>query len=324
MVVDLCDKIVESLCSKRKNQLLHSASAGESSILGNDNINDELDLRIASVLQSTGHCYEGGFWSDHAKHDPSHGKRHVAIVTTASLPWMTGTAVNPLFRAAYLAQSAKQNVTLLVPWLCKSDQEVVYPNSLTFSSPEEQETYIRNWLEERVGFKADFKISFYPGKVTSKYNRLFTVLFYHIMYRLTSDIFVLVVFQFSKERRSIIPAGDTSQFIPSKDADIAILEEPEHLNWYHHGRRWTDKFNHVVGIVHTNYLEYIKREKNGALQAFLVKHINNWVTRAYCHKVLVYFIAYSHYPLLLFPILYYLVACFVHNWFGTERCLNNL
>lgn len=64
-----------------------------------------------------------------------------------------------------------------------------------------------------------------------------------------------------------MPAGDTSQFIPSKDADIAILEEPEHLNWYHHGKRWTDKFNHVVGIVHTNYLEYIKREKNGAIQA---------------------------------------------------------
>lgn len=253
---DICDKIVESLCSKRKNQLLrHSSSAGESSVIGNDNINDELDLRIASVLQSTGHCYEGGFWTDHAKHDSSNGKRHVAIVTTASLPWMTGTAVNPLFRAAYLAQSAKQNVTLLVPWLCRSDQEIVYPNSLTFSSPEEQETYIRNWLEERIGFKADFKISFYPGK-------------------------------FSKERRSIIPAGDTSQFIPSKDADIAILEEPEHLNWYHHGKRWTDKFNHVVGVVHTNYLEYIKREKNGAIQAFLVKHINNWVTRAYCHKVL--------------------------------------
>ncbi|XP_021892437.1 digalactosyldiacylglycerol synthase 1, chloroplastic [Carica papaya] len=74
-------------------------------------------------------------------------------------------------------------------------------------------------------------------------------------------------------------------FFPT-DADIAILEEPEHLNWYHHGKRWTDKFNHVVGIVHTNYLEYIKREKNGAFQAFLVKHINNWVTRAYCHKVL--------------------------------------
>ncbi|XWS56070.1 hypothetical protein CRYUN_Cryun09bG0055200 [Craigia yunnanensis] len=253
---DLCDKIVESLCSKRKNQLvLRSLTAGEPPTVDHDKINDELDLRIASVLQSTGHCYEGGFWTDFVKHDDSDGKRHVAIVTTASLPWMTGTAVNPLFRAAYLAKSAKQKVTLLVPWLCRSDQELVYPSNLTFSSPEEQENYIRNWLEERIGFKADFKISFYPGK-------------------------------FSKERRSIIPAGDTSQFIPSKDADIAILEEPEHLNWYHHGKRWTDKFNHVVGIVHTNYLEYIKREKNGALQAFFVKHINNWVTRAYCHKVL--------------------------------------
>ncbi|KAK6944119.1 hypothetical protein RJ641_025221, partial [Dillenia turbinata] len=259
---DICDKIVESLCSKRKNHLLLS-SPNESD---NDSINDELDLRIASVLQSTGHCHEGGFWSDPIKYDPSEGKRHVAIVTTASLPWMTGTAVNPLFRAAYLAKSAKQNVTLLVPWLCKSDQELVYPNNLIFSSPDEQEAYIRTWLEERVGFKADFKISFYPGK-------------------------------FSKARRSIIPAGDTSQFIPSKDADIAILEEPEHLNWYHHGRRWTDKFNHVVGIVHTNYLEYIKREKNGALQAFLVKHINNWVTRAYCHKVVDGGLAFAHYCL---------------------------
>ncbi|KAL9425448.1 hypothetical protein AB3S75_032412 [Citrus x aurantiifolia] len=252
---DLCDKIVESLCSKRKEQLLlRSIAGGECSVLENDNINDELDLRIASVLQSTGHHYEGGFWTDFGKDDLSDKKRNVAIVTTASLPWMTGTAVNPLFRAAYLAKTEQQNVTLLVPWLCKSDQELVYPN-VTFCSPEEQENYMRNWLEERVGFKADFKISFYPGK-------------------------------FSKERRSIIPAGDTSQFIPSKDADIAILEEPEHLNWYHHGKRWTDKFNHVVGVVHTNYLEYIKREKNGALQAFFVKHINNWVTRAYCDKVL--------------------------------------
>lgn len=125
--------------------------------------------------------------------------------------------------------------------------------------------------------------------------------------------------KFSKERRSIIPTGDTSQFISSKEADIAILEEPEHLNWYHHGRRWTDKFNHVVGIIHTNYLEYIKREKNGALQAFFVKHINNWVTRAYCHKVLVYLIGYPRCVLPLFLILYYAVAWVVHNWLGAEN-----
>lgn len=76
--------------------------------------------------------------------------------------------------------------------------------------------------------------------------------------------------------------------IPDEDADIAVLEEPEHLTWYHHGKRWKTKFRLVIGIIHTNYLEYVKREKNGLMQAFLLRYLNNWVVGIYCHKVCYY------------------------------------
>ncbi|XP_020100785.1 digalactosyldiacylglycerol synthase 2, chloroplastic-like isoform X1 [Ananas comosus] len=183
-------------------------------------------------------------------------RQHIAIFTTASLPWLTGTAVNPLFRAAYLAKSGERDVTLVIPWLSLKDQELVYPNKITFDSPSEQESYVYRWLEERIDFRPKFGIKFYPGK------------------------------QFSKEMRSILPVGDLTKCIPDEEADIAVLEEPEHLNWYHHGRKWKNKFRRVIGIVHTNYLEYVRREKNGQLLAFFLKYANTWVTRIYCHKII--------------------------------------
>ena len=55
--------MVESLLSKRKDHHGYNfLSASEPSSLRNDNAGDELDLRIASVLQSTGHHCEDGFW----------------------------------------------------------------------------------------------------------------------------------------------------------------------------------------------------------------------------------------------------------------------
>lgn len=180
--------------------------------------------------------------------------RQVTIVTTAALPWMTGTAVNPLLRAAYLARDGARSVTLMIPWLAKSDQKRVFPNNITFETPEEQERWVRDWARKRTGFDSDYSITFYPGR-------------------------------YAPEKCSVLPVGDPTQYVPEHSADVAILEEPEHLTWYHHGRRWTDKFSHVVGVVHTNYLDYARREEGGAAKEALLRHINAWVTRIHCHKV---------------------------------------
>ena len=81
---------------------------------------------------------------------------------------------------------------------------------------------------------------------------------------------------------SVYSMGDITALIPGGTIDICILEEPEHLNWYvwsllgsrilllvlkthcenflcryrAPGENWTEKFKHVVGILHTNYFQY--------------------------------------------------------------------
>lgn len=120
-------------------------------------------------------------------------KQHIAIFTTASLPWLTGTSVNPLFRAAYLAKDGERKVTLVIPWLKLEDQEHVYSNKITFDSPSEQETYVRQWLEERTGFSSSFAIRFYPGRV-SRVLMFVTIKSYVCMHSLKMCIDIVVSF----------------------------------------------------------------------------------------------------------------------------------
>ena len=40
--------------------------------------------------------------------------------------------------------------------------------------------------------------------------------------------------RYHDEYHSIFPMGDVSALIPDDLADVCVLEEPEHLNWYVH------------------------------------------------------------------------------------------
>lgn len=133
--------------------------------------------------------------------------KRLLIVTTASMPWRTGTAVNPLLRAAYLTkdrQDAGGSVTLMLPWLERQEDQLrVYGADNAFASPEEQAGYIRTWLRESAGMpqaSQDLIIQWYTAWQNPVENSLYSM-------------------------------GDITALISADDVDICILEEPEHLNW---------------------------------------------------------------------------------------------
>lgn len=188
--------------------------------------------------------------------DLKSGPRDIVIITTAALPWMTGTAVNPMLRAVYLAK-AGHTVTLIVPWLeSPEDQRKVYPSGTLYNCREEQLKVILKWANEQVE-GVQLVVRFYEGV-------------------------------YSDEFGSILPLGDiTSMFREDQPRDVCVLEEPEHLTWHHTGARWTSLFKFVVGVVHTNYLEYAKKHGVfGPQRAIFLSFLNRWVCRSYCHRVI--------------------------------------
>lgn len=157
--------------------------------------------------------------------------RHFHIVTTATLPWFTGTAVNPLLRAAYLHrrtqqinQDKQQWVTLIIPWLdLPEDQQETLGR--VFASPDEQEAYIRDWLRiDMPDVASELRILFYEARYHSGLGSIFAM-------------------------------GDLLQMIQRTGLtmDVCIVEEPEHVNWFRAaGDGWTMKYKFVVGVLHTS------------------------------------------------------------------------
>ena len=52
------------------------------------------------------------------------------------------------------------------------------------------------------------------------------------------------------------------------------------------GDGWTQKYNYVLGIVHTNYKEYASSHYSGLWTAPAITMVSSAMVRAYCHKVI--------------------------------------
>lgn len=201
----------------------------------------------------------------------------IAIVTTASLPWLTGTAVNPALRAAYLWRVG-HSVTLLAPWVPPHDQPRLFPEGVVFETPQEQAVAVIEAIQKRVPFPLPpatahlHSHSHSPGEGNSSGSGTFRLVFYKGRY--------------DPGLGSIMPEEDIQPLIPLP-VDCIILEEPEHLTWYHTGRRWTRAFSQlvpVIGVMHTNYVDYARREV-GEAGAGALRRLNAFLCRQHTHKV---------------------------------------
>ena len=84
--------------------------------------------------------------------------------------------------------------------------------------------------------------------------------------------------------------GDICNLIQDADADCCILEEPEHLNWMRPMDDgiplWTEKFNYVIGVIHTNYKAYAQAHVSGFISSPFIGSLSSLMTRAHCHRII--------------------------------------
>ncbi|MDF1750024.1 MAG: hexosyltransferase [Alphaproteobacteria bacterium] len=175
--------------------------------------------------------------------DPRQRHYDVAVVTTAALPWRTGPSYFSLWHAAGL-KAMGLNVVYVIPWVEEAGQSLW--GGPIYKTFEDQASALHEEAQ-RIGCPPLPDIVPYKASV----------------WWLT---------------RSIMPTGDIFRSIPS--ADALILHEPEHLGWI----PWTTPrralaANKVVGIVMTNYADYVRStHKHRAMPAWLSDGLARFVT----------------------------------------------
>jgi len=184
----------------------------------------------------------------------------VNVITTASLPWRTGTAILALLRAHYLAERGL-DVRLYIPWIPVKQQALLFGETGTFDSFEAQEHCIRSHLPKASS--SSLQIEFYPATYKAKLG-------------------------------SILPTCSLDRRV--RFCDWLLLEEPEHLNWKHPWSSFGKRATRVTGIVLTNYHYYMNQAMpDKPLLPWLMDQYNRWLIQHHCDDIIRPSSAIPHY-----------------------------
>ena len=149
----------------------------------------------------------------------------ISVITTASLPWLTGASIHPLCLSACLSEKGN-DVTLFLPWVrSHKAQKALFPPGMVFSTPEEQKKTVKKWIKDYFP-KSAFNITFYPAVHISLFG-------------------------------SIYPLVNIASILP--ESDITIMEEPEHLFFFQPAGLKKIRARKVCGIILSNYSSYVNQ-----------------------------------------------------------------
>jgi len=176
-------------------------------------------------------------------------KKDIGILATASLPWLTGASIAPLFQGVFLKKMGYR-VTLYLPWTSLKDQrEFIGP--WTVRCPEDQAGYVRHWLPEDLR----------PYLPDLKFYRAW----------------------FHRPLQCILPLRNMAGEVG--DHDTVIVAEPEHVFGMQPWSRFKKGRPRVVGIVMTHYLFYLGL-RFPYLMIKVIQAYNLFLMRRTCHRII--------------------------------------
>ena len=154
--------------------------------------------------------------------------RTFSIFTTSTIPWRTGTSINPLLRGIELTRFGR--VVFVLPYLVRSEDRRCLYGDADISSRTDQEVIVRQWIRDNC----DSRLS----------SNEIAIVWYDAIYIEVVGSIVQMSYM------------DLPTLVPSNMRDVAILEEPERLGLYHRGHSFKKFYNVCIGIIHTNYAFY--------------------------------------------------------------------